>query len=182
MKKALIIIILVFVSISLFSQNWQNIDQKYLGMKYDLPEDWEIDGFGGGCGYWEEYGSSVCYCAGTINIGKRYSEKEIFMVVYPVQIKDSVNTIKRNMVWGMIFDENGSKSIIKTKKYTFEKNVSIWKPETDYPYSGNEVWKLYTSSKNQYYIIYFWAKPEVMKENEKIIAQILESFRIIECK
>jgi hypothetical protein len=68
-------IILIFTAIFLASINsygqkakWQKVNQSGYGMKYELPDDWEIDGF---------KTSSVCHCSGTINSVDRFSKNEI---------------------------------------------------------------------------------------------------------
>jgi hypothetical protein len=162
------------------AQKWETIKQDYFGMKYKLPDSWEIDGFGGND--WEETGSSVCDCAGTINIGNRFSEKEIYMVVYPSRQKDSIDNKKRRMVWDMEFKDTINSVQIKTKYCFFTKKVSKWKEGTEENYAGSEVWQLKTSFKNQYYLIYFFAKPEVINENEPILIEIINNFQPVKAK
>lgn len=171
-----IIIGLLLAHLGLFAQKWRKVDQSYYGMTYKLPASWERDGFGADDD-WESTGSSVCHCAGSINIGNRFEDDEIYMVVYPTKLKDSLNAPKRLKVWQMVFDTLGTKSKVQTKTLTFEKTVSKWTADTGQDFPDAEVWKLTTAQKGKYYVIYFWAKPEVIKKNAGIIQQILESFK-----
>ncbi len=178
MKKTVILISMLIAVLAVQAQDWVEVNQKYFGIKYRLPDSWEIDGFGGND--WESYGSSVCECAGTINIGNRFDDDEIFMVVYPTKFKDSLDIEKRRKVWDMVFDSNGEKSQIKTKNCTFEKIISKWTDGTAGKRKGWTVWQLKTNYKNkQYYVMYFWAKPEVMKNNEDLLMQILNSIKLV---
>lgn len=175
----ILLILLVIFQLGLFGQKWRKVNQKYYGMTYELPSSWEVDGFGSDDD-WEQNGSSVCDCAGSINIGNRFEADEIYMVVYPTKIKDSLNASKRLKVWEMVFDTSGAKSEVKTKNLSFQKISSKWTKATADEYVDNEVWKLTTEFKNQYYVLYFWAKPSVMKKNASLINKILESFKPVE--
>jgi hypothetical protein len=181
MKSALVACFLIMASGSGYAQSWQKVDQKHYGMKYELPASWEIDGFGW-AGDWEHVGSAVCECSGTINIGNRFEEDEIFMVAYPTRYKDSLDAVKRNMVWGMVFDKNGKKFTCETNQCFFHVIESKWKGETNGNDGDNVVWQLTTSGKGQYYLIYFWADQEVFKQNLKTIYRIIDSFRPVRAK
>jgi hypothetical protein len=178
MMKRLLILLMV-LQLGLFGQKWRKVNQKYYGMTYELPSSWEVDGFGADDD-WEQNGSSVCDCAGSINIGNRFQPDEIYMVVYPTKIRDSVNASKRLKVWEMVFDTTGAKSEVKTKNLSFRKIVSKWTKETAGEYADNEVWRLKAEFKNQYYILYFWAKPNVIKKNLCLLNKILESFKPVD--
>lgn len=47
-------------------------------MKYELPKNWEVDGFSS---------SSVRDCTRTINIGDLYGDDKLYMIAYPHQRK-----------------------------------------------------------------------------------------------
>jgi hypothetical protein len=175
-------IFLLFAFNQLSAQKWKKIDQSTLGFKYKLPADWPVDGFGGGD--FEQNGSSVCDCAGTINIGNQGSDTaEIFMVVYPTLIKDSVDALKRKMMWGMEFDPEGTKKTVTTSKCVFQETISKWKEGLGGNYPDSEVWQFKTSfNNNQFYVIYFWARPSIMKANAATLMKIVESFTPVKVK
>lgn len=159
-----------------FSQSWRSINQSDYNVKYKLPSTWEIDGFGGNESSWENPGSSVCECAGTINFGP---ERKLGMVIYPN--KDNFGEQKREYVWDYHFISVSSElESYNTKKLFFNKFISKWEqPNGSDDYIGmlnDEVWK-FTSKSNSYgFVIYFWGDPEIVKQNETIIYQILDSF------
>jgi len=180
--KIILMLVLSGISLTLTAQIMRKINLEGLGMKYMVPKGWEVDPFGGID--WEQTGSSVCHCAGVINIGDYYGEEELYILFYPAASEDSLNADKRQYAWKMKFYENGVDSIseIRTEKLVFEKRVSEWSVATGSMYYGNEVWQLKTHGEGQYYMIYIWASPEVMGKNEVLIQKILESFEPIKVK
>lgn len=174
---------LIFSAISLFffysgfSQSWRKIDQTDYNMKYKLPKNWEVDGFGSGFNHWDEGGSSVCSCSGTINFGP---DRKLGMVIYPTISTSDLS--KREYVWdyhfipavSLIYDD------YHTKTLEFEKTISKWELETigsDYSEMlDDEVWKFTAKGLDYGFIIYFWANPDIMIKNKKTIYKILDSF------
>lgn len=180
MRQALIYFVLLFFFgfTSLYAQpeqKWTAVDQGHFGMKYELPENWEIDGFSS---------SSVCDCFGTINIGNRFSDEEVFMVVYPVKNKASLTDEKRTHVWGKHFQEQEEQTSHKIEKLVFVQTISHWITGAA---SGNidtktEVWRFITTWKKQHYVFYFWARKEVMAKNKATIFEILKRFKPVKAK
>jgi hypothetical protein len=168
-----------------YAQKWKNIDQKYYGMKYKLPANWAIDGFGQDDD-WDANGSSVCECAGTINTFRRFEKDEILMVAYPFEntkgevLKDS----KRMKVWDMQFDTSSiKKSFEITGKYArFQGNVGSWVKGTEEDGKVYEVWRLTTKYNKQSYVLYFWANPAIMEKEKKTIYSIVELFQPVRRK
>lgn len=177
MKKAILFTFILLISFSaIYAQKWREIDQSPMGIKYKLPDTWEVDGFGST--NFDDDGSSVCDCAGTINIGNRFEENEIYMVLYPARTEESALGEKRNQVWGMVFDNNGTKSkYVVKKKLVFDITTSTFTKETEGNYPDNKVMKIILEHKKQYYVIFFWAKPEVLDQNMSTIYSILDSFK-----
>jgi hypothetical protein len=88
-------------------------------------------------------------------------------------------------VWEMKFaDTNKKVKVVAPKtKLSFEKKVSTWVEGTvQESYKGTEVWRLTTESKGQYYVLYFIASPAILRQNEKNITKILDSFVIVKPK
>lgn len=175
MKPILVLVFTLLFMAHSFGQKWQRVDQQYYGMKYELPKDWEIDSFGSD-NDWEFGGSSVCDCAGTVNIGNRYKEDEVYMVVYPSKYEDSLNATKRTMVWGMTFEDLSAEENYLADHCIFTRDSGRWSPEFTGGFTDYEVWQFKTSGKGNYYVLYFWALPQAMKKHEKIIYHILDSF------
>jgi hypothetical protein len=173
MKILLVFTALILTSITCFGQKtkWQKVDQSYYGMKYELPDNWAIDGFGT---------SSVCHCAGTINSGK-VKKNEIFMAAYPALSDSAIHDGMRTQVWDWEFVDTNVRTTHRTKSLIFEKTVSKWTTfRTDqFRFEDSEVWRFTTSFKNQYYVLYFWADPKVLPKNEKLILEILNRFKAV---
>jgi hypothetical protein len=170
---------LAYFSLSLaFSQGWRTVDQSDFNMRYKLPRSWEVDGFGGGFGYWNERGSSVCDCAGTINFGY---DRTLGMVVYPLDAGSDVSI--RNYVWEFKFIETTPTDVYQTKKIKFTKTISAWQKDDPADYDREmmdaEVWRYTVTGPAYGFIIYFWAPPVLLKQNEQKIHKILDSFVMI---
>ncbi|MFT5824103.1 MAG: hypothetical protein ACI8ZM_005369 [Crocinitomix sp.] len=175
MKLRLIFTTIILLSITTYGQKkWRKIDQGDYGMKYELPKDWDIDGFST---------SSVCHCAGTINSINRFSKNQILMAAYPALSDSALYNGMRIEVWDWRFEESDARTTYKSKFLTFEKTVSKWMPEAtedDYDeYEDHEVWRFTTAFKNQYYVIYFWAAKKVLSKKEKMLLEILNRFKAV---
>ncbi len=174
MKLIVTIIAFSFFKTS-FSQSFKKVEQPELNVEYKLPESWEVDGFGSSFDDWEGTGSAVCSCGGTINFG--YNRK-LGMVIYPVGSKSDKK--KRENIWHYHFVPEVKNTLYKTKSLTFKKTVSKWElpagMEDGHEILDNEVWNFTVNGSNYGFIIYFWGKKELIKENEKVIAKILDSF------
>ena len=171
---------LFFLTLSIsatgFSQSWSKIDQADFNIKYKLPTSWEVDGFGSGFDYWDDDGSSVCDCAGTINYGP---DRLLGMVIYPIDSKSDLT--KREYVWVYHFrPEVAMANEYITKKLTFVKTISNWEKAGDtndyIDMLNDEVWMFTVTGKNYGFVIYFWGDINIMKKNEKTIYKILDSF------
>ena len=172
----IVLLLVLAAHTGVLAQTWQKVNQKQYGMVYWLPIEWEVDAFGSESN-WESGGGSVCTCAGSLNIGNRHTEEEIYMVIYPTRIKDSLTAVKRSKVWQMQIEETSVVTEFKTKRrLDFVKMISIWKPETSGDHAGKEVWRFTTYHKNKYYVMYFWAKPDVLRKYNTTINRILDSF------
>jgi hypothetical protein len=158
-----------------FSQGWRTIDQSGLNVKYKLPGSWEVDGFGGGVGYWEEAGSSVCSCAGTINFAYN---RTLGMVIYPFTATSDMTT--REYIWDYHLVPATQSGSYATKKLSFTKTISKWKKENPADYDletlNAEVWMFKFTGPEYGWIVYFWAEPTLLHAKEKTIYMILDSF------
>ncbi len=175
----------LFVGVNCFAQTWQVVDQSGYNVKYKLPDDWEIDGFGGGFGSWDEYGSSVCDCSGTINYGP---DRKIGMVLYPYDntIAETDLMRKRDYVWDYHykFVEAVPQDNYDAKKMNFTWSKSTWElPEgASDEYMGmldDEVWYLTVNGKKYGLIIYFWGDVDLMQQNKSTLLKILDSMVMV---
>ncbi|TNE54130.1 MAG: hypothetical protein EP338_08170 [Bacteroidetes bacterium] len=185
MMKHLIVWSMLLIASGVWGQKdekWVSIDQSYYGMKYKLPQSWEVDGFGSSD--WDDYGSSVCRCAGTINIGDRYGEKTLYMVAYPSLDLKSIREGKRSQVWDWKYDDPGTQGTMKKYgKTRWYLTRSSWTKESTKEEDGDlVVWRYITTYKKQYYVVYFWAKEDVMLEKSGEIDQILSGMKLIRRK
>lgn len=164
MRKFFLLALLLH-TLSGISQEWQKIDQSFFKMKYELPADWWVDGFGGDD--WDAYGSSVCECAGTIN---GTDSPKIRMVIYPSE-ENGVADSKRQKVWSHVFQSSENEEQITAGKNKYSLTKSRWEDS-----DKEEVWQLITKKGKYYFIMYFWAEPAIMKSQEETILRILKSF------
>jgi len=160
------------------AQGWRSVDQSDFNVKYKLPTSWEVDGFGGGFGYWNEGGSSVCDCAGTINYGY---DRKLGMVLYPFEIGSDGQ--KREYIWDYHFVPSTSVQTVTAKKISFQRVISKWELSqgTD-EYMGmldDVVWQLTARTEKYGFIIYFWGDASMMLANEKNIYKILDSMVMV---
>lgn len=173
--KLLFSISAFFIAQFSIAQSWRTIDQSDFNVKYKLPTTWEVDGFGGGYGYWNEGGSSVCDCAGTINYGY---DRKLGMVLYPFEIGS--DPAKREYVWDYHFVVSTSVQTVTAKKISFQRIISKWElPEgSSDEYMGmldDVVWQLTAKTEKFGLIIYFWGDQYLIQQNEKNIYKILDS-------
>lgn len=175
----------LMLGINNFAQGWRMVDQSGYNVKYKLPAEWEIDGFGGGFGSWDEYGSSVCGCSGTINYGP---DRKIGMVLYPYEnsISETELMRKRDYVWDYHYNFVGAiqQDNYTAKKITFSWSKSKWElPEgASDEYMGmldDEVWYFTVNGENYGLVIYFWGDVDLMKKNEPTILKILDSMVMV---
>ena len=51
-KRTIFLLLLFIINSSIYGQRMRKINMEDYGMKYSIPNDWEVDGFGGT--KWEE--------------------------------------------------------------------------------------------------------------------------------
>ena len=149
------------------SKMWK-LHEKYLKIEFKIPKSWWADGFGGGEDDWDGYGSSVCECTGII-VGT--DNPDIKMVYYPM--KKGLDPERRNFVWDYKFVPAETKDKISNKYLEFEREISKWEEDED----NFEVWRLIAKKGDYSYYVYLWAKPSVMKKKEKLLMQIVDTFK-----
>jgi len=137
-----------------------------------------VDGFGSDFGYWDDGGSSVCDCAGTINLD---DDNKLGMVIYPTDAKTDAK--RREFVWDYHFILSGNVQTLETKKIKFEKEISKWElTEGSDEYMGmlgDVVWKLTTKTDNYGLIIYIWGDEANIKKNESTLLKIVDTMVMV---
>lgn len=176
--RALIITTFLLLNTAVFAQGWVKINQKDYNVTYKIPKQWEVDGFGSGFGSWDEGGSSVCDCAGTINYG---FDRALGMVIYPFE--KTADLMKRNFVWNYQFVEDGAVEKIQTKVLQFEKQISKWTLNDGSDEGMNmlddEVWKFTFKGARYGLVIYFWGDKDLMQKNSTTIQKIMDSLVLV---
>ncbi|MFL5753143.1 MAG: hypothetical protein ACJ76F_07045 [Bacteroidia bacterium] len=156
------------------------VSQPNIAMEYQIPKSWKVQEFFKTS--WDEPGgSSVCPCAGTINILKIPAGGDEFeyihMVAYPSD-KKGQNVEKRRGAWQYRFVPVENADTINYANF-------IWLRYTSkFVVHGGEnrfkdcvVWKLESHKGKTYYTLYFWARPTVFKEHQPEIEKIIASFK-----
>jgi|SRR5687767_14968384 len=175
--RSLFIALFLSLNTAIFAQGWIKINQRDYNVTYKLPKQWEVDGFGSGFGYWDEGGSSVCDCSGTINYGLN---KALGMVIYPFE--KTADLVKRNFVWNYQFVENTAVEQIQTKILKFEKKISKWYTPDGYDDGGmldDEVWKFTFTGARYGVVVYFWGDKDLMQKNRTTIQKIMDSLVLV---
>ena len=158
----------LFVSFSSYAQ--QSIKLSYLNLKLTLPKDWRADGFGSK--EWDEYGSSVCACAGVICDDGDYANGGLTMVIYPAT-KEQQNSASRQQVWDYVWkaDSTEKTTSVKTKQFIFEQQKGSWDA------TEKQVFRYTASKGNTVYIVYIWSENKKQALNffpAKLIHQLVE--------
>jgi hypothetical protein len=176
--KILFVAALLSFNTALFAQGWAKINQRDYNVTYKLPKQWEVDGFGSGFGSWDEPGSSVCDCAGTINYG---FDRALGMVIYPFE--KTADLVKRNFVWNYEFVSKNAVISIQTKMLEFKKEISTWKLENGTDEGMNmlddEVWKFTFTGARYGLVVYFWGDKDLMQKNSMTIQKIMDSMMLV---
>lgn len=164
---------LLLFSFTLPAQKWIKVNQSYYGMKYKLPPDWAVDGFGFD-NNWEGYGSSVCDCAGSINISGNDS---LHMVIYPSK-KSGVDSLKRNRIWDYTFVVAKKIDDINGKNLIFETSTGYLTCEGCSEESTKDKYTIryFGKFKSNYYFIYFYGSETYINKNQALIHSILGTF------
>lgn len=173
--------LLPFLAVSLCGLSQTvTVSQPNIGMEYEIPKTWKVQEFFKTS--WEEPGgSSVCPCAGTINILKIPLGGDAFdyihMVAYPSD-KKGQNAEKRRGAWQYRFVPVEDADTINYSSF-------IWlRYKSKFIVQGGEnrfkdcvVWKLESHKEKTYYTLYFWAKPATFREHQPEIEKIIASFK-----
>lgn len=157
----------LFVSFSGYAQRPIKLD--YLNLKLTLPKDWRADGFGSK--EWNEYGSSVCACAGVICDDGNFTDGGLTMVIYPAT-KEQQNSASRQQVWDYVWkaDSTEKTTSVKTKHFVFEQQKGSWDA------TEKQVLRYTASKGSTTYIVYIWSenkKQTLDFFSQKLIDQLL---------
>jgi hypothetical protein len=176
--RSLFMTVFLSLNTALFAQGWIRINQRSYNVTYKLPKQWEVDEFGSGFGNWDEGGSSVCDCAGTINYG---FDRALGMVIYPFE--KTADLMKRNFVWNYQFVENAAIEKIQTKVLQFERQISKWSLKDGSAEDPNmlddEVWRFTFKGARYGVVIYFWGDKDLMRKNATTIQKIMDSLVLV---
>jgi hypothetical protein len=136
-------------------------------MVFQVPGDWEIDGFGSYLPEeWDDGGSAVCECTGIILADPG---SDLIMVFYP-SLPEHLENEKHLKIGNKEYLTTPVHENLAIGKLTFKKEVSKFKDNDKL-----EVWK-YTTTTNKYgYLVYFYGSPESMRQID--IQQIMETFK-----
>ena len=147
MKVTLFLWSLLFFSHLLAGQSMQKYKQA--GVSYKVPNTYASDPFGDFAkGNWNEYGSSVCDCAGIIHIDDRNRNRERFIAFFPSE-KEYV--VERESVWGYLVEEVEKPETIMIGEMQFTRVPLFYTNEANQiVYSGYR----YTTEMNGYFYIF----------------------------
>lgn len=159
--KYLFVLLFFVLSMSIISaQNWKELTQAPIGLKYNIPQGWYVSGYIHG---------KACDCYGaTINSSK---DQTINMVI--LTDTTSFDILKKQSVWDYTFaPSSGYTEELKTEFFTFEKAMSTWVED-----KKAIVFRFSMSHNGAKYLIYFWGYLDDINKNAKSIEAILQSIQ-----
>ncbi|MFT5647762.1 MAG: hypothetical protein ACI976_002456 [Aureispira sp.] len=149
----------LFMSVT-SAQNWRELIQAPIGLKYDVPQGWYVGGYMHG---------KTCDCNGaTINSSK---DQTINMVIFKDTI--ALDSLKKQIVWDYSFAPfTLNTERFQTDFFTFKKSISTWNEDR-----RAIVFRFSMSHNGSQYLIYFWGYLEDLTRNAKNIEIILKSIQ-----
>ncbi|WMX14060.1 MULTISPECIES: hypothetical protein [unclassified Aureispira] len=143
------------------AQNWKELNQAPIKLKYSIPQGWYVGGYMSG---------KACNCSGaTINASK---DQTISMVIFSSD-KEDTNDLKTQKVWGYSFAPTSTElEVLKTEFLVFEKAMSTWNEDKE-----STVLRFSTSFNNVQYLVYFWGDFQDITKNARTIETILKSIQ-----
>lgn len=160
MKYLFVLLFFVFFLSVTSAQNWKELNQAPIGLKYDVPKGWFIGGYMHG---------KTCDCYGaTINSSK---DQTINMVIFTDTIP--LDRLQKQVVWDYNFAAfSGRTETVQTDFFTFEKTMSTWVED-----KRATVFRFSMSTNGAQYVIYFWGYLEDVTKNATNIETILKSIQ-----
>jgi hypothetical protein len=142
------------------AQNWKELNQAPIGLKYNIPQGWYVGGYIHG---------KACDCYGaTINSSK---DQTINMVIFTDTI--ALDSLKKQNVWDYSFAPfTLNTEEVQTDFFTFEKSMSTWVEDKE-----AIVFRFSMSHNEIQYLIYFWGYLEDVTRNTNTIEIILKSIQ-----
>lgn len=159
--------------------DWLRYEQ--FGISYRLPADWEVDGFGDYAkSGWEEHGSAVCNCTGTINSSDSLGIK---MVIYP-STQAGLDSAKRYQVWDYTWLPDSTitrgpidfstRGAMGYPNLRWAHRISKWSGRGEE--AGKTVWQLKTCADRDFFLlVYFWGSADVIQNQGQLLIDILST-------
>ncbi len=157
----------------------ETVKSKALKLKYTPPAGWNAQEFGSPTSLnWEEQGNALCKCSG-LSFFKSHKDGKMNVVVYP-STQSGLDSIKRNFVGNLRFDNVEKYDKTKNKFFSFEKKRSNF---TDIKTNKKsfEVIRYYAKVEDHFYIIYVWQENmnALSPSNEKEIFEMVNAIEPI---
>jgi hypothetical protein len=162
------------LSLPLQAQQWKQLEQKPLNVRYDLPRNWYVGGV---------MKEKNCHCySGTLNSAFK---GHLNMVLFESSAPTDAD-VKKQDVWGYTFLENVAPSVgenlgqdaavqfVKAQNFIFEQTVSTWREDTTL-----QVIRLYAKVEKTHYLLYFWGSASDLKAQADVIDRIIKSVEYI---
>lgn len=162
--KYLFVLLFFVVLVSVTSaQNWKELSQAPIKLKYNLPQGWYVGGYIHG---------KACNCSGaTINLSK---DQTINMVIYSSETED-IDSLQKQKVWGYSFAPYSVHTEkLETEFLTFDKAMSTWNED-----KNATVLRFSTSYGTSQYLVYFWGSLQDITNHANTIENILNSIQAI---
>lgn len=161
MKYLFVLLFSVLCSYSIYAQQWKELKQAPLKLKYQIPSGWYVGGYTSG---------KACNCSGaTINTA---DDRSLNMVIFSSN-DVNLDSLKKQAIWGYNFAPPSSDTeMLETDYFNFEKALSTWQED-----DKSAVLRFATSSTEFKYLVYFWGSFNDIAKHAKTIEHILKSIQ-----
>ena len=166
MKKLLTLCILILMGLGTWSKaqggTWMRLEQKSIGLSYEIPSNWFVKGV---------LSPQKCGCeGGALNTS---SDLKLNMLIFSSREQD-FDQLQKQTIWGYHWLSPANalpRPLFQGKNLGFELEVSTWQEDAQL-----QVFCYRARSEEYYYLIYFWASPDLLEKSQADIEHILWSF------
>jgi len=169
--KQFFFISLFILSLGNFAQ--QTVKSKNLQLKYTPPAGWNAKEFGG-LSPWEDLGNEFCKCGG-VYFYRTHGDGKMNVVVYP-STQSGLDSLKRNFVGSLHFEDVQKYDKTKNKAFSFERKKSNF-TDSKTKAKSFDVIRYQTKVDNRFYIIYTWQEnmQALNSTNEKLLYEMVNA-------
>lgn len=166
------IISLIFLCLFTFSEA-QTLKSKNLKLKYNLPESWSAEEFGGK-NPWEESQNLLCNCAGA-HFTKSHADGKMHVVIYTSTLA-GLDSTKRKRIGNLEFVDVLKYDRVRNNDMSLERKKSNF-IDLRSKAKSFDCYRYFTKVEDHFFIIYAWQENmnTLNSTNEKDLFQMVNS-------